>query len=401
MSETEFDGKSFCTLPFIHLATHPIGTSTPCCITDMENDMSTAKKDGFNLFLDKDSLFDITNSDNFNNIRKQMINGEFPRECKTCYFHEKNNIYSKRMESNLKFKHLIDHTYSNTNEDGSLKDLDYRYIELRLGTVCNLKCVTCNPFSSNRWNEDVKVFEGTEFEKSYFKCDIRTEWFRSTKFYDELYERCSKLEEVWINGGEPTLIREHCYFLQKLIDSGRSKEVNLHYSINMTNVPDEFIEIWKQFKNVRLHLSIDDLNERNEYIRTGSNWEVTLKNFLKIIEYKDIFRIEVCQTVSCLNVMNIDNFKKFTDKYNMIVAHNYVHHPSFQHVSILPDEMKEELLSNTKNLNNYELERLKAELYADSEENGLEKFINFITLLDIKRKTNIVDFLSEWKNYFK
>jgi hypothetical protein len=401
MSETEFDGKSFCTLPFIHLATHPIGTSTPCCITDMENDMSTAKKDGFNLFLDKDSLFDITNSDNFNNIRKQMINSEFPRECKTCYFHEKNNIYSKRMESNLKFKHLIDHTYSNTNEDGSLKDLDYRYIELRLGTVCNLKCVTCNPFSSNRWNEDVKVFEGTEFEKSYFKCDIRTEWFRSTKFYDELYERCSKLEEVWINGGEPTLIREHCYFLQKLIDSGRSKEVNLHYSINMTNVPDEFIEIWKQFKNVRLHLSIDDLNERNEYIRTGSNWEVTLKNFLKIIEYKDIFRIEVCQTVSCLNVMNIDKFKEFTDKYNIIVAHNYVHHPSFQHVSILPDEMKEELLSNLKNLNNYELERLKAELYADCEENAIEKFINFIKLLDTKRNVNILDYLPEWKNYFK
>ena len=330
-----------------------------------------------------------------------MINGEFPSECKTCYFHEKNNIYSKRMESNLKFIHLIDHTYSNTNKDGSLKDLDYRYIELRLGTVCNLKCVTCNPFSSNRWNEDVKVFEGTEFEKSYFKCDIRTEWFRSTKFYDELYERCSKLEEVWINGGEPTLIREHCYFLQKLIDSGRSKEVNLHYSINMTNVPDEFIEIWKQFKNVRLHLSIDDLNERNEYIRTGSNWEITLKNFLKIIEYKDIFRIEVCQTVSCLNVMNIDKFKEFIDKYNIIIAHNYVHHPSFQHVSILPIEMKNELLTNIKHLNNFEYERLKTELYADSEESSLEKFITFIKLLDTKRNLNIGNYLPEWKNYFK
>ncbi len=40
------ESKSFCVLPFIHLATHPIGTVTPCCITDMENDMSTAKKDG-------------------------------------------------------------------------------------------------------------------------------------------------------------------------------------------------------------------------------------------------------------------------------------------------------------------------------------------------------------------
>lgn len=400
MKNPEFDGKSFCTLPFIHLATHPIGTSTPCCITDMTNDMSTAKKDGFNLFLDKDSLFDITNSENFNQIRKKMINGEFPAECKTCYFHEKNEVYSKRMESNLKFKHLIDHAYANTNEDGSLKDLDYRYIELRLGTVCNLKCVTCNPFSSNRWNEDVKVFKGTEFEKNYFKCDIRTEWFRSTKFYDELYERCSLLEEIWINGGEPTLIREHGYFLQKLIDSGRSKNINLHYSINMTNIPDEFINIWKQFKNVRLHLSIDDLEERNDYIRTGSKWEIIYNNFLKIIKYKHIFRIEVCQTVSSLNVCNIDNFKEFTKKYDLIVAHNYVHHPSFHHVSIIPIEMKEEIMNNIHHLDDFEKERLKAELYGETIENGFDKFINFIKLLDSQRNVFIGDYLPEWKKYF-
>ena len=395
----EFDGKSFCTLPFIHLATHPIGTVTPCCITDMTDDMSTAKKGGLNVFLDKDSLVDITNSNNFNNIRKQMLNGEFPAECKTCYFHEKNKVYSKRMESNLKFKHLFEHAHSNTNPDGSLKELDYRYIELRLGTVCNLKCVTCNPFSSNRWNEDVSVFKDTEFEKNYFKCDIRTEWFRSTRFYDELYEKCPKLEEVWINGGEPTLIREHGYFLQKLIDSGRSKDINLHYSINMTQMPDEFIEMWKKFKHVRLHLSIDDLGERNDYIRTGSKWPVIFDNFLKIIEFKDIFRIEVCQTVSCLNVYNIDNFKEFTNKYNVIVAHNYVHHPSFMHVSVLPQEIKDKIISNIKYLNNFELDRLKAELYAEIAPEEFDKFKNFIYLLDKKRNLDIRNYLKEYGEF--
>jgi hypothetical protein len=305
------------------------------------------------------------------------------------------------MESNLKFKHLIDHAYANTNEDGSLKELDYRYIELRLGTVCNLKCVTCNPFSSNRWNQDVSVFKGTEFEKNYFKCDIRTEWFRNTRFYDELYEKCSKLEEVWINGGEPTLIREHGYFLQKLIDSGRSKDINLHYSINMTDIPDDFIKIWKQFKQVRLHLSIDDLEERNDYIRYGAKWDLIHKNFLKIIKYRNIFKLEVCQTVSCLNVFNIDKFKEFANKYNLVVAHNYVHHPSFQHVSILPDELKEQLLNNINHLNEFELERLKTELYSNEEKNGMDKFINFIKLLDKKRNVYIGDYLKEWDIYFK
>jgi hypothetical protein len=389
--------KSFCVLPWIHLATHPIGTVTPCCITDMENDMSTAKKDGFNMFLNKDKLEDIANSGLFKDIRKQMMKGEYPSACKTCYFYEKSQVYSKRMESNLKFKEHIEACFDNTLEDGTLKQVDYRYIELRLGTVCNLKCVTCNPFSSNRWNEDVSAFKDTEFEKSYFKCDIRTEWYRDTNFYDELLTKCEYLEEVWINGGEPTLIREHGYFLQKLIELGKAKDINLHYSINMTSIPDDFIKIWKQFKQVRLHLSIDDLEERNDYIRYGSKWDVIFSNFKKILKYKNIFTLEVCQTVSILNVMNIDNFKKFCLDHEITVAHNYVHHPALHHVAVLPAHLKKKLLNSIQYLRPDEKKRLVAELEQQPLENTFQKFQEFTKLLDIKRNIKIHDYLEEWK----
>jgi organic radical activating enzyme len=392
--------KSFCVLPFIHLATHPIGTVTPCCITTMDNDASTSKNNDENLLLNKDSLVDIANSERFKSIRKMMLNGESPEVCKTCFFHEKNNLSSKRIEENNKFKHLIDGAIDNTNEDGSLKNVNYKYIELRLGTVCNLKCVTCNPFSSNRWNEDVIAFKDTEFSGSYFKNEIKTEWYRSTKFYDELYEKCEELEEVWINGGEPTLIKEHAYFLNKLIESGRSKNINIHYSINMTNVPDDFIEIWKQFKKVRLHLSIDDIGERNDYIRTGSKWDNIYSNFEKIIQYKNIFNIEVCQTVSALNVFNIDNFKKLTNNFNLVVAHNYVHQPSYMHVSIIPKEIKEHIISNIKHLNEYEFKRLNVELFSENKLEDTDKFFKFINILDMKRNLFIGDYLPEWKKYF-
>jgi organic radical activating enzyme len=397
-NEEQFDKKPFCILPFIHLATHPIGTVTPCCITDMDNDMSTSKKDGLNMFLDKDPIEEIANSVNFKEVRRKMISGEFPSECKTCYFYEKNKIYSKRMESNLKFAHLIDEALENTEEDGTLKSVNYKYIELRLGTVCNLKCVTCNPFSSNRWNEDVDAFKDTEFEKNYFRCDIRTEWFRSQTFYDELLTKCDGLEEVWINGGEPTLIKEHAYFLEKLIEDGRAKNVNLHYSINMWSIPDKFIEIWKKFKHVRLHLSIDDIGERNDYIRHGSKWTSIMNSFDKILQYRDVFKLEVCQTVSCLNVSNIDEFKKFFNQYNMVIAHNYVHHPSFLHVSILPTEMKQDILNNLVHLREDERLRLEAELLKETKEEEFEKFKSYINLLDKKRNNDIRIALPEWKN---
>jgi organic radical activating enzyme len=394
----QYKSNTLCVLPFIHLATHPIGTVTPCCVTDMTDDMSTAKKDGFNLFLSKDSLEDISNSESFNLLRKKMINNEEPSECKNCYLQEKNNIISKRIESNNEFSHLIDHCFKSVSNEGELKKIDYRYLELRLGSVCNLKCVTCNSFSSNRWNEDISIFDDTKFKKFHFKNVIKTEWYRDQNFYDQLFDKCENLEKIWINGGEPTIIREHGYFLDKLITSGMSKKIDLNYSINVTNLPDDLLEKWKEFKKVHIQLSVDDLHGRNEYIRYPSDWSNIYSNLLKIKQYD--FELELMQTVSLYNVCNIDNFKKFSIDLDIYVAHNYVNYPSFLHVSILPENMKKEVIDNIKYLNSYEVDKLKFEFNKIQNTYNIEDFIEYVKLLDIKRNIKIQDFLYEWKYYF-
>ena len=399
--EEKFDGKSFCTLPFIHLATHPIGTVTPCCITDMTNDVSTAKTDGEKMFLGKNSFEEISNSGTFKELRRQMLNNEFPEVCRNCYFYEKNKVYSKRIESNFKFSHLIEDCFKRTLPDGTLTKINYKYVELRLGTICNLKCVTCNPFSSSKWNEDVKAFEGSLFQGDYYQNDIKTEWFRSQKFYDELYDHCEDLEEVWINGGEPTLIKEHSYFLERLIKSGRSKNINIHYSINLSYMHEHYIELWKQFKQVRLHLSIDDLEERNDFIRYGSSWKTIMENFQRILKEKDVFHLEICQTVSALNVMNIHKFKKFAQEHNIIVAHNFVHYPVHLAVNILPEEMVNKLKENLSGLHPHERQRLMSEVSRECEPGMLDKFVGFMKILDKQRKTSIKDVLPEWREYFE
>ena len=396
----KYENKPFCVLPWIHLATHPIGTVTPCCITDMKDGVSTAAHDDndrAHLFLSKDSLESISNSKKFKLVRKQMMNGEYPSVCQKCYKYEEGGVQSKRIESNSVFDKFIEQCFPNTNADGSLKKVNYNYIELRLGTVCNLKCITCNPFSSNRWHQDLHALQGTEFEKDYFRNDIKTEWFRDYSFYDELYTKCNDLQEVWINGGEPTLIKEHGYFLNKFVEDGRSKEIDLHYSLNCTQFPDHFIELWKNFRKVRIHLSIDDLDERNYYIRFSSDWSVIMESFDKILKYRDIFRLEVCQTVSALNVFNIDNFKKFTLDSDLIISHNYVHYPSHMHVSLIPESMKNEILSNIKYMREDEVDRLKIEFNRDFKSDEVAKFHSFIRIMDKARKVNVENYLPEWK----
>lgn len=401
--EKEYQKKPFCVLPWIHLATHPIGTVTPCCIADMTNGISTAAKpedDRQLLFLSKDSLDSIANSKRFKQVRKEMINGEYPSICKNCYKYEQGGVDSKRIEENKKWEKYIEECFQNTNTDGSLKNINYKYVELRLGTVCNLKCTTCNPFSSNRWNQDLHALKDTEFEKMYYKTDIRTEWYRDYGFYDQLYEKCDGLEEVWINGGEPTLIKEHGYFLEKFIKDGKSKNVDLHYSLNCTQFPDKFIEIWKNFRKIKIHLSIDDLAERNYYIRFPSNWKQIMQSFDKILKYRDVFHLEVCQTVSALNVFNIDNFKKFTLDHDLIVGHNFVHYPAHMQVNLIPEEMKHKIIDNLQYLREDETQRLKIELFKEQDKQEVGKFYDFIKLMDKGRKVYIGNYLPEWKPYF-
>lgn len=395
--------KSFCVLPWIHLATHPIGTVTPCCVTEMKNGASTAVKkgtDNIGLFLSKDSLEDIANSERFNHVRKQMMDGEYPEVCKNCYLTEKDGSESKRTRDTKRFEKYIEECFKNTNPDGSLKNVEYNYVELRLGTVCNLKCTTCNPFSSNRWHQDIHAFANTEFEALYYRNDIKTEWYRDFDFYDELYSRCSNLQEIWINGGEPTMIKEHGYFLEKFIKDGTSKNIDLHYSLNCTQFPDKFIEIWKNFRNIRIHLSIDDLEKRNYYVRFPSDWDQIMTSFNKILKYRDVFNLEVCQTVSALNVFNIDNFKKFTVDNELHVAHNYVHYPNHLQVNLIPDNMKKEILDNIKFLTKKETNTLLGELNRPLENQDSARFYRFINILDKHRNVKIGDYLPEWKKYF-
>ena len=89
--------KTFCVLPWIHLATHPMGHVTLCCEADMTNHASSSKDTKESIvgadqqeikFLGKDTIKEIHDSDYFKRVRKQMLNGEMPEACMRCYNRE-------------------------------------------------------------------------------------------------------------------------------------------------------------------------------------------------------------------------------------------------------------------------------------------------------------------------
>jgi MoaA/NifB/PqqE/SkfB family radical SAM enzyme len=378
--------KTLCVLPFSHLATHPTGLVSPCCVANFENGGCFSRSNNKVLNLSSSSIDDIMNSDSFTEIRRKMLNDEKPIECMGCYKDEENGIKSKRQRENRRF----------TVEEYFLQKEKFplKFVELRLGNVCNIKCLTCNPMSSSKWTEDVKKLPKLQKIDHYNYIDYTSKWFRNKEWYEQLLNHCDFLEEIYINGGEPTLIKEHFYLLEKLIEMDKAKDISLLYNINVTLLPKNFLELLRQFKHVKIQLSIDDIGERNYYIRYPSDWATVLTNMSTIRQ--ENFDVSITQTLSILNVCNIGNFFDFFNDIPIEV--NMVYSPNFLHVSNLHEKLRPLALSQidkitdipTKHKILYELNKPML--------STTEQGLNFILMMDSVRNLDVETYLLEYKD---
>lgn len=380
--------KTLCVLPFMHLATHPNGLVTPCCIANYENGVSFSRTNGKLLNLADDSIDDIMNSDSFKNIRSEMLNGNEPIECKGCYNLEKQGIESKRLRENKLYLEKM------TNFPVKQNKFSLKFIELRLGNVCNLKCLSCNPMSSTKWIEDVKKMPVVPDTDHYNYEEYKNEWYRDIEWYEQLLKHCEELECIYINGGEPTLIKEHFYFLERLIEQGLSKKIELIYNINVTNLPTKFLELLSKFRHVKLQLSIDDLGERNFYIRYPASWNA-IENNLKLLENEN-FDVSITQTISILNICNIKEFQSFFNHRKIPIEYNIVHTPKYLHISSIHPGLKSLAISQIESLvDTHNRDLLMFEINKQPY-SSYQTGIKYIKMMDSIRNIDIKSFLEEY-----
>ena len=373
--------NTFCPLPWMHLATHPEGKATLCCVSDHTNNMSAARTNGKVLNLNKNKVIEIVNSDYYVKVRQQMRQGIKPDACLRCYAEEDSLLSSKRELELARFGSDY------TDKDGVIEP-NLKFIELRLGNLCNVRCRTCNPASSTQWITEYNKLQSELKFVTHYDGKIDTHWTQSDEFWDDLLESSKNVELIYINGGEPTLVEKHWNYLERLIERGLHKQVTLWYSINMTNVPDKLLRIWEQFKQVEIHCSIDDIGERNSYIRKGTDWNDVLINIKKLKENSWI-DMSVTQTVSWMNIYYVNEFKQFFDDMGIKSQSNLVYDPKFYSISILPKRFKEVLV-----------DRLPAHLleHVSSDEN-IELFnqgLEYNKWLDTSRNENYSNHFNEW-----
>lgn len=384
---------TLCVLPWMHLATHPNGGCSLCCRSNHNNAISWAKKDNSEslALLDNSSLLDVINSKKFIEVRQAMIDGKRPVECEGCWSDEDKGLKSKRQYENERWAHIIEEL----EKTSYIKRPNYRYIELRLGNVCNNACLTCNSYSSSKWYPDEKKIAK---ELPWFKLRPveNFKWFEDPEFYDELTKYSEGVEEIYINGGEPTLIKAHYRYLENLINNGTSKKVHLVYSLNMMDIPDNLIELWKSFMKVTVNASIDDYDIRNYYIRYPTQWDETVTSIEKLNKVDNVYW-HVTQTVSLLNILSLDTLNTWLEtNYNKIPHHNYVLYPDYLSLAALPESYKQKVRDYySDKLHEWQRNELYAKLQIEHDPNLLVKASQFINSVDRARNLNYKDYIPE------
>ena len=317
---------SFCVLPWIHLATRPNGDMRICCVANASGADSgdytvglVKMEDGKPANFGHDLPTEAFNNDYMKSVRKTMLAGEVPASCLKCYKEEQEGISSKRIwETGTWHYNDVDipKLIAETEEDGSVP-YKLQYLDLRLGHTCNLKCIMCSPHDSSLWVPEFKkvfpIFQSPLVKKqmAWNPEDFNNHWHENPEFWREIYDQIPNIKELYFAGGEPLLIKEHKQFLLEIIDRGYADKIGLRYNTNGLLINDEMIEIWEQFKKVKVGISLDGMGDRVGYIRYPTDWSIIEKNLWRLEDTSDKIQFNIALAVQILNIKHVPDFIKW------------------------------------------------------------------------------------------
>ena len=398
----EIDNKVFCALPFTYLYVDSINEYKVCSDARLSSHISTNEM----------SILDYYNSDYLNEIRFDMLRGELSDDikgtCVRCIEREELGSWSRRIKS-------IDPKIIKDFKKGIDLIPRSNVIKFKFGNLCNLKCLMCGPYSSSRWAKERDSLQEMEIHKElldqisaaelsrygdlyqktfnheFFYDMERLTYNFDEKFYKEFKIILKYVNTIVVSGGEPFLNDEVYEFIRWLIENKFSSKVHLIILSNMTKVPKNFKSYFNKFNKFSIHVSIDGVGKKDEYIRRGTIFEEKDKNIKQIIDY---FNIDFFPTLSILNVGYQDDLISYCKQFNKTpIFHNVLVEPFFFQITDLPNHIidiyrkrgQEHKLFESKLKNTYHF----------------SLGIQWLKRYDNIHKTNLLDEYPEFEAYYK
>jgi hypothetical protein len=408
--------------------TQPSSTINICCVASGQ----IKKDDGSILMLNKgDDISTVWNNNHYREIRKQMIEGDRVDGCQPCYELEDLGIPSYRenyIEDWMGFhrnadqiKEIVDKSIVN---DYVVEEAP-QYLDFRLGTLCNLRCRMCQSQNSSAIYKELQDEElYTEEERQFVVdtshwgdfSDYTQPWFDDPGFLSTVEEWLPNVNRLYFTGGEPTIIQRVYWILNKCIELGIAKDIDLVFNSNMTNIQPRFLETIGQFRDVLMCLSVDGYAQYNDYIRSGSTWSVIDKHIRDYADSEVVGNILFSPVIQIYNILNITDLLDYAEEISnesgrridiSFLLNNY---PKCLDIRNLPQNIRDvavQRLESWSATSKYfdadernkqtVLGLIKAlkESYNDDSEQQMEVFKQYTLLLDSKRDQSIKESIPE------
>lgn len=368
--------KAFCVHPFIQLHTK-YSHSVLCC----RSDVPVADLDTFENFHD---------DHNYRSIRNKILQGEKIPHCTLCYNLESKGIITDRINDTIEWVNRL-----NLKTTADLTEIRQPvFYDIRPSNKCNLTCRMCSPTNSHLIEKEYKKIGILNYKSPANK--------HNPRFHMIHHEN---LKQVYIAGGEPTVISEMYQWLDRCVKENHTDFV-IELNTNGTNITPRLKKILPHFRQFNFIFSVDAYGDLNRYIRWPTDWSTVIDNWHYLQNRGH--PVTLSTTISIYNISKLSKLFEFIDREfpGTIVHPSLVNSSSCMSPFLFPDnKIVLEDLQKVKQTRSYKTLDFMSTVIDDftnfySQDHcididALRKFFQFNDKLDLNRSVYLKDYLPE------
>ena len=304
-------GESFCVKPFIEICNDTANNVLLCCNSEIV--VSSAEKQNQS---HKDIFF---NHRTFGEIREKALSGAPINACTKCISFESITGTSMRLESSNQVRSNNPELFNSIVQKGTVQ---LKTLDIKFGNKCNMGCVMCSASSSSIISQERHDYEIPALLKDIWLTPETVLIDFDDHELEQLKSVAGNIRRFKTTGGEPMLLPGFKSWLEFLVESNYSKNIQVVVVTNGTVSSIPILPLMGQFKKFIMVLSIDAVDELTEYIRYPVKFPKLMNNHITIHDaivdnenYTQTISLEISTVMHVLNVHKIIDIFKYAEEH--------------------------------------------------------------------------------------
>lgn len=347
---------TFCVAPWFQIRNHNDMSKRVCCAIS-ENITKHIPSESM------DSM-EYLNTQPILDLKRDLANGIKSPHCDDCWIKEKSNIQSLRQSLNHLFALQKDSSNANWMDLYFKKKEDFHSdiilsADIKVGNTCNYACVMCHPEDSSliyaNWmaNLDHPIVKSALAKDPDYLKKSKSFTYKNKMFIeylDDVLANNKHIKFLKLVGGEPFLDKLLLDKLRQLPNKVKSR-LSLIFTTNGSKDFSDILDSLGDFKYIHCSVSLEGIEEVQEWARYNSKWEQVEQHVLKAVANPRI-DMSILYTFQTATVLGFKDLAAWCKNNNVKLGTNIVDEPACLSIKTLPDEIRKKLLEDIVNNRN-------------------------------------------------